>query len=919
MAGPEHDQKATSKPKVDEPRAPQDRQGTTKSSMIIGLQRSAGNGVAALMVQRWTKGVVGAGPQPQPDEGAKTWAVGVADDGARLGEGDAGDGDALLVPEGGSTTAPTTGPVIGRARSGAVSGGTGGAPKPAPSPWAKTAPTGAQAKGPPIGSGRDPLVQAKRQLQAQVWVAQAAAAEAREAVRWARGQGAAARALREEAGVQKVAIAAELTAAKGLWGDESPGKGKAAAERAEAIDPLVGKVAAAEAEVTKARDKLAPTLANPPLTKGLNKIALAADALTRLEKSLPDDEGVKTAAAEARAKVDQARTSVENHRKHTDMERSRTNAELAAVGRLHTQAKADQTAAWAPLKVGGGPAVIVGRLQQQLNAKHPKNKDRISVTALFNALTQTRLREYQAGGSGVADSATMARLDVDAPAVRQSGQWVVLSPEGANFFKDSFKGDKRGFEGADRPWVMPDGSFHPSWVPRKQSDGPAVVEVQQRIKQWRTTLGWWDRVRLPAASSSGRYDSATGELIKYFQKQHGLDVTGHVKQNDWKALDAWGVATEGQSIYSGTNETEGQDRGGMSTYRWKVEGGQLKVTVRINFVQKDPTELDIVDPQGGTPYARDANGKVTGADAATLRAATAAAIPRFKGDITRVWGGFKAKQVNVTPAQPEADVVFNPEVVSGSGDATVNVIPAPTADNTGGRSDSGNWWASDNDPALAGHEFGHLIGLPDEYGAREASFIHLSGTEANIGKVSAPKFTRKDHIWHATQIANAVAAAGPSAKAAVDPADPASKTAIRAARGKARAFTRAVVDLGLRGYHVGAFARQVSEAFATSPSCTPVSGGLDIPSFAVGFVPSGLDVSLPKVQEAIWDVQATYEGGIRPFLSSNQTLMSTSNTVTARGQQLPVGHDHPVQPRHVQPYLKHLVAARGGQWEAYRP
>ncbi len=872
--------------------------------MVLRLQRAAGNNAASLLVQRWKKGVAGAPPQPQPDAGAKGWAVDVGEQGAKSSESEEG------------AKAVDGGPVIGRGRSGAVSGDKGAAPS---SPWAKTAPTGGLTKkGPPVGSARDPLVQAKRQLEGEVWEAQVAAAEARAAVLWARGQGAAAVKLREEAATQKLAVASELAAAKGLWNDESPGKGKESAERAEAIDPLVGKVAAAELEVKKTLDKLVPTLYTVPITKAINKIALVADRLTRLEPKLPDVEGVKAAAEAARLQIDKARTNVENQRKHTDMERSRTKSELANIGNIHTQAKADQTAAWRNLKVGGGSAVIVGRVQQQLNAKHAKGKDRISVTALFNALTETRLREYQGGGSGVADSATMARLDTDAPAVRQSGQWVVLSPEGANFFADSFKGDADGFAGSDRPWVVPAG-FHPSWIPQKQFEGPAVVEVQQRIQQWRTTLGWWDRLRLPAASASGKYDSATGELIKFFQKQHGLAVTGEVKQSDWKSLDAWGVATEGQAIYSGTNETEGQDRGGISTYRWKVEGDQLKVIVKINFVQKDPATLDIVDPQGGPPYARDANGKVTGADAAALRGATAAAVPRFVGDITRVWGGFRAKQVGVTPAQPEADVVFVPEVTGGGGDATVNVIPAPTADNPGGRSDSGNWWASDNDPALAGHEFGHLIGLPDEYGAREQNFIRLSGTEANIGTVSPPKYKRKDHVWHATQIANAVAAATPAANAAVDPADPASKTAIQAARGKAQAFTNAVGDLGLWGYHVGAFARQVSEAFATAASCTPVSGGLDIPSFAVKFVPSGIDRSLPKVQQAIWDVQAAYEDGIRPFLSSNQTLMSTSNTVTPRGQQLPVGHDHPVQPRHVQPYLKHLVAARGGQWEVYRP
>ncbi len=908
MAGPEHEQQATSKPKADEHRAPHETRGSSKSAMVLGVQRAAGNGAAAVLLQRWKDGVVGAPPQQLPDEGAKTWAGGVAAEGTKVAES---GGGTKLSEGGGTKDSAGSEPIIGRGRSDAVTGGT-------PSPWAKTAPTGGLTKQPSIGVGRDPLVQAKRQLQAQVWAAQTAAAATREAVLWARGQGGAAQKLREEAAVQKGAVATELAAAKGLWGDESPGKGQKAAKHAENIDPLVGKVAATELEVKLSLDKLAPTLSNPPITKGLNQIARIADTVNRLEKSLPEDAGVKAVAETARLQIQQARASIENQRKHTDMERRRTAAELATIGKLHTQAKTDQTSAWKPLKVGGGPAVIVGRLQQQLNAKHPKDKDRISVTAVFNALTETRLREYQGGGSGVADSATMAKLDVDAPPVRQSGQWVVLSPEGANFFEGSFKGDADGFEGADRPWVVPAG-FHASWIPQKQSEGPAVVEAQQRIKQWRPTLGWWDRLRLPAASSSGRYDAATGELIKYFQKQHSLAVTGEVKQKDWKALDAWGVVTEGQSIYSGTNETEGQDRGGMSTYRWKVEGGQLKITVRINFVQPDPASLDILDPQGGPAYARDGAGKVTGASAVALRGATAAAIPRFTADINRVWGGFKAKQVGVTPAQPEADVVFVPEVVAGGGDATVNVIPAPTAANPGGRSDSGNWWASDNDPALAGHEFGHLIGLPDEYAAREAHFIRLSGTEANIGTVSAPKYKRKDHIWHATQIANAVAAAAPRASAAVDPADPASKTAIQAARGKAHAFTTAVGDLGLGGYHVGAFARQVSEAFATAASCTPVSGGLDIPSFAVGFVPSGLDRSLAKVTEAIWDVQSTYEDGIRPFLSSNQTLMSTSDTVTARGQQLPAGHEHPVQSRHVQPYLKHLVAARGGQWEVYRP
>jgi hypothetical protein len=256
--------------------------------------------------------------------------------------------------------------------------------------------------------------------------------------------------------------------------------------------------------------------------------------------------------------------------------------------------------------------------------------------------------------------------------------------------------------------------------------------------------------------------------------------------------------------------------------------------------------------------------------------------------------------------------VFQPIPVSSGEDATIEIVPGAHKDNDSGRSDSSHWFASDQDAGLAPHEFGHLIGLPDEYSRREEAQAATTGTEPNIGDVEP---TSADTPLELAQDLAAAIANAPDKADPGDPADPVKKAAVEGARGKLEAVAERVDAYGLRGD--SGYARSVSEHFATDPTCAATSGGKGVVAFVVDLVNAlPLDKSVDDELKLFWALQSLYEAPVRPFLTSNQTIMGQMSSVPVRGVKMPsVGHDHPVQPRHLRPYLKHLASAKGGSWD----
>src|SRR4029079_3308654 len=62
-----------------------------------------------------------------------------------------------------------------------------------------------------------------------------------------------------------------------------------------------------------------------------------------------------------------------------------------------------------------------------------------------------------------------------------------------------------------------------------------------------------------------------------------------------------------------------------------------------------------------------------------------------------------------------------------------------------GRSNSRNWFVNDTNRGLAPHEFGHRIGLEDEYTRPEEDYVAATGYEPGIGEIrSTPAVSAKD-------------------------------------------------------------------------------------------------------------------------------------------------------------------------------
>jgi peptidoglycan hydrolase-like protein with peptidoglycan-binding domain len=772
--------------------------------------------------------------------------------------------------------------------------------------WAKAQPPGTGgtiARVVKMGAQRGAPFQADMKVQAEHKVAEAASLDADKAqIDAAREEASALVSEQKVTPLLKTATNRSKIAA-GFWTSEEPFAGEGAAKAAEVIDKHVDSANALVLQVKT--NHQAAVLAEAAAKAAVVKIttaetnALAATiGIAPTPESLVSQQKIAAFLLQAKGKEAAATLSVKN----ADQAITDSGAKVKDMEKV-------QTDTWKPLKVGGGPEVIIGRLQQQLNATRAGGAERVSITAYFTTKTETLLKTFQSGGTGVADSKAWGQLDVKAPAVRQAGKWVVKSPEGASPMGTTFKGDAN-FEGLTRPVILPTVTPAEAWIAVDR--GPAVIELQQRLNNWAIANKIGSPLRV-----DGRYGSRTGKRIKEFQNANGLNADGAVLRDMWALLDkAAGPVTEGMAVRSELTEVEGQERGQLIKYVWSVSGSELRIAVKINFVPQDPRTLNLTDVN----LKKDKKDptKVDRSEVSKLQASMRQATRLWVNDIKRVWNGFTATDTSpATKKKKPVKIVFDPRVVSGSGDATVEVLPGPIVGNEGGRSDSGHWFASDPDGGLAPHEFGHLIGLPDEYALREETFVTITGTEAPIGDVTAPQFGGSSPAAHAQYIANAIGAAV-AVPDGNDPADPAKQTAAEEARGKIKAFAQAVNDLGMdqNGYTPSSFARAVSEEFADDATAKAVSGGMAIVPYVVSLLPKAIfDMSDAKEASVIWALQSDYESPIRVFLSTNQTIMGTMESLPARGKTMPKGHEHPVQPRHLQVYMRHLDGAYGGSWK----
>ncbi len=479
------------------------------------------------------------------------------------------------------------------------------------------------------------------------------------------------------------------------------------------------------------------------------------------------------------------------------------------------------------LKLNDGPTVAVGNLQQQLNAV---GGPRVAITGRFDAATQTAVKAFQTAkglpATGETDAATHKALDTAAPLTVKGGQTTV-EHGAANVHGTTFA----GWEGTHKMGTV--GAAGGADVARgaKTNRPAAVRELQQRLN---------GSAALKAAATKlavdGIFGPRTESGLKLFQTANGVaPATGIADPATWTLLETLGgPATGGRVEFEWREEVEGVSNvGGRAKYEWRLSPTELRITAGINFIPK---------AKGVQPKIND-----------------------WLSEIRTIWSTFKGVSKTDPKAKP-VQVSF--DALQGGKDFNINVLKKP-----GFRSDAANWNALDGRRGLAAHEFGHLIGLSDEYNRDEGQFLATTGQEPPTGNPAG-------NAAKADTLANAIKAELP-----ITDADGTKLAGVVTAElgGNQGGYSRFVAQR-YRALHGSEVAADITAAFKTK----------GFPGFHG-----------PKTR------------AITPFLYSTGGIMGTMTTAAVPG-----GHQHPVEARHIQPFVNIIARERGlasgaaEQWEA---
>jgi peptidoglycan hydrolase-like protein with peptidoglycan-binding domain len=531
------------------------------------------------------------------------------------------------------------------------------------------------------------------------------------------------------------------------------------------------------------------------------------------------------------------------------LQRSAGNAAVATLvsrtREVQRKGKAAPAPPWAAstrptLKVGDGPSSEVGQLQQALNTAVPGGAP-LRVTAMFDADTEARVKAFQLAHppmtpNGIANKQTWWNLDKVAPRVVRQGRDTIEGP------------------GKAAALGTPDaGTKHPTI--KLGARGAAVEELQQKLN----TVSVQDVTIW--LTPHGKFDKTTQLAVVQFQKSRKppLPSAGVVGKGTWAALDAVaGPVTVGRQSYDWSQRAEGTITGTKTVYTWRLLADRLQITINIKFVgaSKDPM------------------------------------VGQWKNDITNVWNQFKF----VDPGKPGKDLLLDFVVGTGSpADATITVHKTPKKAKEVPRSDAANYYTGDKDPGLAPHEFGHLLGLQDEYNKGPEDYTIVTGEQPLIGKFAAPTNKKGDAISPDVIAAELRKAVGGNP----------------ATRGK-----RAVAVVRKYELEQGAFAQRVALAYEKANAgkmlredFSPTLGDHSVkdPNGTMG---NDLAARIPGQFDKApdeWEV-------VQPFLYSNKGIMGT---MEERGDAASGinPHGHPVAERHVRGFLEILQQNKPGNWK----
>ena len=483
------------------------------------------------------------------------------------------------------------------------------------------------------------------------------------------------------------------------------------------------------------------------------------------------------------------------------------------------------------LKEGDGPSHDVGVIQQQLNLV--SGLARLAITGRFDPETTAATKAFQkkliaekvAGvvEDGIVDGVTHAQLKARAPSVKISNtDTVVVGPGNSQVPLNPALGTHKQLQAGAK--------------------GVAVKELQERLNSSGVPTG-------KKLVVDGIFVAKTDAALKEFQVSAKLvPATGIADPGTWAKLETAGAATQGHAEFDWREEVEGVKNVGLrAAYDWKLSKTALNVSVGITFNKK----------HGGV------DGKIV----------------QWLSDIREIWSTFKAVN-HSDPKKKSIDLDF--KALWGGKDHAVDVYkfdPAlPKKQRGESRSNSGTWYTIDPRRSMAPHEFGHLIGLADEYNQTEPHYVATTGEEPDVGD---PAGVAAD----GTKLATNIKANLPLTDVLAAP--------VAANDDKRWGAKLAGVVNGALGEKQGGFSRFVAQEYAKANAGAIVYD----------------DIQAAFAAKNVTGFQENFRLSVTPFLYSNKSLMGTMETTPAKGGGglKAADHEHPVEPRHVQPFVN-LIA-----------
>ncbi|MCU7729175.1 peptidoglycan-binding protein [Actinoplanes sp. KI2] len=496
-----------------------------------------------------------------------------------------------------------------------------------------------------------------------------------------------------------------------------------------------------------------------------------------------------------------------------------------------TQARLDAAFAALPPPVRavltmGSTGADVAFAQQKLNALGAS--PRLAVNAVFDGSMLVAVIAYEIAAlkrfpTGTVDAAMWADLDA-----KVKGGFV--APEGAvarNVEQDT-PSDTANSLGTQVAGT----SLHPVTGVGGLTQGPAVQELQQKLNKAGAA---------PPLVVDGVFGPKTTAALQAFQTGK-VPVTGTADKATWDALDAVAPGSTVGAVERQWTEVVGGATYGMtgasaSRYSWEIQAKRMLVTVKVNFT--------------GLP-----------------------APAAWFSHVQTAWNQY----MGVEPASGKQMPVDFRMVRGAGGDAsTVNVVAGT------GRANAGTWYAADpNASSTVPHEFGHLIGLQDEYQLHPGDYVRATGHEPPVGDATGPGIPP---ATIATNLQNAMVARNSA---------------------NARAASTGA------GVREGAFAQQVVAAYAKLATTT-------VPAVAAapGPPPVPAQPAVALTGDLIFDLNAALPDDNDRYATIQVFSYSSASLLGDPGREFDP-HDHGAQPRHVAEFMAILGQALGGTWEAKR-